>query len=47
MEEHNLNRLLYVSHMDVGQYKVELAERTIGDHATGNDVQIADLPLSK
>ena len=46
VEEHNFNRLLYASLMDVVQHKVELADRKIRDHATGNDIQITAMPLS-
>ena len=46
VEEHNLNRLLYASQMDVVLHKVELAERKTRDHATGNYMQITALPLS-
>ena len=46
VEEHNLDRLLYASETDVGELKVELAERKIRGHATSNDIQITALPMS-
>lgn len=46
VEEHNLDRLLYASEADVGKRKVELAEREISNHATGDNIRITALPLS-
>ena len=46
VEEHELNRLLYLSHLYLGQHIVELFWRNIRDHTSGNDIQITALPLS-
>ena len=46
VEEHNLDRLLYASESDIGELKVEVAEREVRAHATSNDVQIKVVPLS-
>ena len=46
VEEHNLDRLLYASEVDIGTRKVDLAERNIRKHATSDHVQVTALPMS-
>ena len=46
VEEHNLDRLLHATTMDIGRHKVELVAEAIKQHATAEDMSIEDLPLS-
>ena len=46
IEEHNLDRLLYGTTKDVGELKVNVAERTMRRHATSQKIHITALPIS-
>ena len=46
IEEHNLDRLLYGTIKDIGNYKVNVASNFIKKHSTSNKVKITSLPLS-
>ena len=46
VEEHNLDRLLYGTEDNIGQYKVDLASNRIKKHSTANKVKVHSIPLS-
>ena len=46
VEEHNLDRLLFGSSEDIGNYKVEVAKRSVQRSTTARDVSVIGLPLS-
>ena len=46
IEEHNLDRLLYGTIEDIGNYKVEIARKFIEKHSTSGSPNITSLPIS-
>ena len=46
IEEHNLDRLIYARHQDVGSLKVDVAARSMREHSTASSIDITQLPLS-
>jgi hypothetical protein len=46
VEEHNLDRLLYGTSMNVGKLKVQVAERALRKHSTARNIRINTVPLS-
>ncbi|MBF2754375.1 MAG: ThiF family adenylyltransferase [Gammaproteobacteria bacterium AqS3] len=46
VEEHNLDRLLYGTQSEIGQYKVDVAERRLRLNSTAERVAVQKIPLS-
>ena len=46
IKEHNLDRLLYGTTRNIGQYKVDVASKLIKEHATAKKINIVSYPQS-
>ncbi len=46
LEEHNLDRMLYGTTNNIGEYKVHIASHFIKKHSTANKVNVTAIPMS-